>query len=86
MKLLLLRSRESQVPRLLLSLPGDQGAGEGVLGPHTPEMRRMRNVSVGSRNMPMPRDSRLTKMTFEPGKQTQSEPEVETCLPLADRT
>lgn len=85
MKLLLLRSRESQVPRLLLSLPGDQGTGEGVLRPHTPEMRRMRNVSVGSRNMPMPRDSRLAMMTFERGKQAQSESEVETCLPLAGK-
>lgn len=80
MKLLLLRSREGQVLQLLLTLPGDQGAGEGVLRPHTPEMRRMRSVSVGSRNMPMPRDSRLAKRTFETGKQAQEwrlwEPEV----------
>lgn len=80
LKLLLLRSREGQVLQLLLSLPGDQGAGEGVLRPHTPEMRRMRSVSVGSRNMPMPRDSRLAKRTFETGKQAQEwrlwEPEV----------
>lgn len=39
-----------------------------------------------SRNILMPRDSRLTKMTFEPGKQAQSEPEVETCPPLANKT
>lgn len=44
MKLLLLRSREGQVPWLLLSLPGDLGTGEGVLRPpHTPEMRRIRS-------------------------------------------
>lgn len=71
MKLLLLRSREGQVPWLLLSLPGDLGTGEGVLKPHTPEMRRIRSVSIGSRNIPMTRDSRLAKMTFGPEKRAQ---------------
>lgn len=81
MKLLLLRSWEGQVPQLLLSLPGDQRSGEGVLKPHTHAMRRMRSVSMGSRNMSMPRDGRLAKKTFETGKQAQEwrlwEPEVQ---------
>lgn len=45
---------------------------------------------MGSRNIPLPRDSELSETTFEPGKWAQEwrlgARGSETCLPLTDRS